>query len=1195
MKLHLPVLLRKALLACFSFTLACSMNSGSATAADLTLGGEDSLTIDYDDTDSIPDLENGTLQLRGDTSLLLSNCGSGDGKTYTLLTGVSRLIDAQGNIITLDSSNNTASLYFDTSQPGIGFWADATLQLTSDGVLQLVRYMDISVPTGYQEVPADDVTDIESYSSSATDVAFRITQDLSIDGRSSSLMAEPDGSWYLTSDSVDKLSSLTFCKASDTVFDVASSEKLDFNGLKSVEFSGNTASTTSSSSSDSTYAYGGAIYGDSNSRITLSGNGSVTFSENTASSSDGNAYGGAIYGDSNSRITLSGNGCVTFIGNTASSSDGNAYGGAIYGGSNSTITLNDNQSVEFFGNAASASYPVAFGGAICGYSGSTITLSGNGSVEFSGNTTSGTANQSDGGAIYGKDDSTITLNDNGIVTFSGNTASSSTALYSTYVSGGAICGYSGSMITLSDNQSVTFSGNTASASSSSYSNAYGGAIMAAETLTLSNNGNVIFSGNSASSTTSSSFSFSYAHGGVIVGGTITLSGNGNVIFSGNSASSTTSSSSSSSYAYGGAIHGGTITLSGNGSVTFSENSASSCSDDADTYGGAIYAYGNLSIRNNDSVLFEKNAEVKNGTYRLRCIYTGGSGDVISLSAAEGKSIEFRDSVYIASGSTVELNADYTDAAGVVHKQTGDIIFTGATTVDDLYEVKGDVAGTEEEIRLSRTTEVCAMTNLYGGRLRVEDGAIYKGYGITVHEGSAATVLVKDAELNHVGYELTFHAGSTLELAGNNSISGDVRMLENSALLLNIGESVGCTDVIGNLDIAGGLYLAESGSELIENGVLLYVTGELNGWTDTTFSGSAGNSSVTWVDNLLVLNYNEATFNRYFRGDASYCTRQLNQMLWQYYQTLSFELCCSDSSSGGAIYGDTITLSDNGSVTFSGNRASYVGGAIYGVELADELPSASASGGAIYGNTITLSGNGSVEFIGNTATASDKAYGGAIYGDTVTLSGNGSVTFSENTSGSDGGAIYAGSGSTITLSGNASVEFSGNSSYYDGGAIYGGSNSTITLRGNDSVTFSKNSASFYGGAIYGGTIELSGNGSVEFRGNTAFSDDPYASGGAICGSTIALSDNGIVTFSGNTACVGGAIETFDNLSIRNNDSVLFERNAKISNDTYRLRSIYAGGSGDVISLSAAEGKSIEFRDSVYIASGSTVELNADYTD
>ena len=1087
MKPHLPLRLFRAVFSCLATVSCLTLGSGIAWAeeqASIILGEQDTLTIDYADAETLPDV-GGILQLLGGTQLNLSNCGEGDGKTYTLATGVSALLDAEGNELLLDSSNNTISHYFDTTQPGVGFWADATLSLSEDGTLQLVRH----------------------------------------------------------NETVKAAQTITTRKTSSLVFSYY--ERISFEDI--------------SYSSSESNAYGGAIFGGDNSTITLNDNGSVTFSGNSAST-DSSSYrvyasGGAIYGGDNSSIALNGNGSVTFSGNTASASSSSssyshARGGAIYGGSYSTIELSENGSVTFSGNTASS-----YGGAI---SGGTITLSDNGSVEFSGNTARY------GGAIGG---GTIELSGNGSVTFIGNTASSY---------GGAIYGYSNSTITLSDNGSVTFSGNTASSSS-------------------------------------------YAHGGAIYGhnSTITLSGNGSVTFSGNTASS------SSYYAYGGAIYGegdySTITLSDNGSVTFSGNRASS--------GGAIYGYGNVSILNNDSVLFEKNAEISGATYRLCSIRSVGSGAVISLSASAGKSIEFRDSValYCLNDNTVNLNADYTDANGMVHKQTGDIIFTGKYTEQHLNELLVadgvERTATAEEIRNSRTTEVYTMTNLYGGRLRVEDGAIYKGYGITAMEDSAATVLVKGGILNHAGYDLTFNAGTTLELAGENTLYGDVRMLEGSHFSVSI-EKPNADYIFGHLQLGGDVSLSLSDSVMGENAILLYVSGGIAGWNEdniTLLSNTVGLDDLTWVGNMLVLNHNADTFNRYFNGEYAASERLIGNVGLLCYTEISFE-----NISGGAIYGgrnNTIALSGNGSVTFIGNTASDDGGAIHGdtITLDDNESvtfsgnTASRSSGAISGywdGAITLSGNGSVEFSGNSAS---DAGGGAISGGTITLSDNESVTFSGN-SASSGGAIC---GSTITLSGNGSVEFSGNSasiggaiegtwagamtlndngsvtfSDNSGGAIEG---STITLADNESVTFSgnTNTASSSGGAISGGTITLSGNGSVEFSGNSA-SDG----GGAIEGSTITLSDNGSVTFSGNTdSRSGGAIHCYSNLSIRNNDSVLFEKNAEISGSggSYRLRSIYAEARESVISLSAAEGKSIEFRDSVYIASGNTVKLNADYTD
>ena len=750
----------------FNAGTTLELAGANSISGNLNLLDGSTLHIDFAGNEFTTNLDGSPLALTGDAFLRLTGAGNGDGKTYTLLTGVSGLLDAQGNAITLDDTNNAISNYFDASQPGTGFWADGTLQLTDAGTLQLVLHNEtvkeaITItsrqtnPSAYQYYAGIAFEDISNYSDSyAYGGAIY-------------------GEW-------------------------GSTITLSNNG--SVTFSGNTAS---SSSSDSR-AYGGAINGDVGSTITLSDTGSVTFSGYTASSSDGYVYGGAIYGYEDSTITLSDNGSVTFSGNTAESASSNAYGGAIYGHSSSTITLSDNGSVTFSGNTASASSSNAYGGAIFGVSSSTITLSSNGSVTFSGNTAESASSNAYGGAIFG---STITLSDNGSVVFEGNTASAS----SSSVFGGAIYGGDrGSTITLSDNGSVTFSGNTASGSSFS---AYGGAIDG--DVTMEGNGSVTFIGNTASSTSSS------ARGGAIYGygSTITLSDNGSVTFSGNTASA----SSYVSYvsADGGAINGdvgSTITLSDNGSVSFSGNTASG----RYAYGGAIYTQGDLSIRNNDSVEFYKNAEVSGNTYRLRSIYAyDGNGGEISLSAAAGKSITFYDSVYIGSDATVNLNQDYAyqaeNGSYVTIRQQGDIIFTGADTeqhLNDLLEADGaGRVATAEEILNSRTTEVCAMTNLYGGRLRVEEGAIYQGQGITAMEGSAATVRVQNATLSHSGYDLTFNAGTKLEVAGHGSIIGKVNMMADSLFKLEQAASLSLHETLGadaaELTVQGTALLAGS--------------------------------------------------------------------------------------------------------------------------------------------------------------------------------------------------------------------------------------------------------------------------------------------------------------------------------------------------------------------------------------------------
>ena len=305
---------------------------------------DDSLTIDYADATSIPDLANGTLQLNGGTLLTLSNCGSGDGKTYTLVSGVLSLLDVTGNPIILDDTNNAISAYFDANQPGTGFWADSVLVLTADGTLQLVRH-DKAVQN-------------------AETITTRLT-------------SGADYNYY---------EGVSFANLTYTTSDAAQGGAIDGGIHSTITLRNNGAVTFSTNKVDSTtgYVYGGAISGGDSSTITLSDNGAVTFSGNTASSSYRNAFGGAISGGESSTITLSDNESVTFWGNKATRTvfeefaSPSVYGGAIYGGASSTITLSNNRTVFFSRNEveviANITSSYGKGGAIYGKSVNGITL-----------------------------------------------------------------------------------------------------------------------------------------------------------------------------------------------------------------------------------------------------------------------------------------------------------------------------------------------------------------------------------------------------------------------------------------------------------------------------------------------------------------------------------------------------------------------------------------------------------------------------------------------------------------------------------------------------------------------------------------------------------------------------------------------------------------------------------------------------
>lgn len=483
-------------------------------------------------------------------------------------------------------------------------------------------------------------------------------------------------------------------------------------------------------------------------------------------------------------------------------------------------------------NVSGARYQM--GGAI--YSGSPINVSNNGDVAFLSNkcTTAVSVGTAKGGAIYS---GSILLESNKTVTFQGNQAHKS--YYYTgdrsndyCASGGALYG---SDVEISRNTDVVFSGNSALDNGFF---AYGGAIYSTGKLSLSGNGSLAFSQNKATSSHGhyfSGFSAYYGHayggalyceGGVAITGTID-----SVRFAGNSVAS-------SYYAYGGAIYaeGGAVELRNNGSVEFSGNKAVVSDSVKECLGGAIYSTAGISITGNGSVLFEKNYE--NG--RLRSIYN--TGGTFELSAKTGGSIIFNDSVY-HSGTTVSFNADYEDATGVTQKATGDIIFSGKYTEEHLEKMKGS-AGTSSEISASRTSYIGSLITLYGGSLQVVDGAVLSGNGLTVTEGSQATLLLRNGRVS--GGAFTFNATSELKLEGANTITA-------SSLSIDSGAAFTVLVGVENLTSAA----LSLGSTELSYSKLNFNLERTDGLTSGKFKiiskSSTNGSPASWTEETVILN------------------------------------------------------------------------------------------------------------------------------------------------------------------------------------------------------------------------------------------------------------------------------------------------------------------------------------------------------
>lgn len=541
---------------------------------------------------------------------------------------------------------------------------------------------------------------------------------------------------------------------------------------------------------------------------------------------------------------------------------------------------------------------------------------------------------------------------------------------------------------------------------------------------------------------------SHKNGTVVHGGTnshIAWSGNDTIIFSGNSTNAAI---------YG--EQGCAIALNDNKKIIFSNNQAS-------TQGAAIYShYGDIDIRNNDSVEFSGNVNIFGGTYKLQSISAFGSSEnIISFSAPEEKSIIFRDAIQISGRCSVHLNENYTDSHGQVHQQRGDIIFSGASVEEDLLNIKG-CEGTAEEILKSRLSTVYGATKLFAGRLIIEDGAIYEGRGFTAMKDSSATVQVQNAQFNHAG-DILFDSDSYLELVGASIVQGNTYINENSSLHIDVRNSANPSVLIGDLFLNGSLSVSAHENEI--NKAVLFVCGSINSDNQESFTinGKAYNiSDCNWIDNTLVLNYREETFNSFYNGTHT----------------------VEESASAPAIHHHFETLKIKGKGLSSSDIGIYHCSSVIFTDCIEQPE---------WDNHTTLSHNKRIQIIDNTAK-------GAIESAYLTVSNNGHVEFKRNKAAEQadtfenyGGAIrYIWGGRGAILNENDTLIFDDNSAYV-GGAIAGYHAGAINIEGNDEVVFRGNQATEKGGALYGGmamALNIRNNGSVLFEKNVEKANEEY---------------------------------------------------------------------------------------------------------
>lgn len=973
-------------------------------------------------------------------------------------------------------------------------------------------------------------------------------------------------------------------KSNETgIFTAASGGGLNAGQVLNVSGNGAVVVEGNSVSSANGYAVAGGVGAF---EVSLSGNESLTFVENAATGSQ-YAGGGAIL--STGILAISGqDGEVSFFGNKAISQDETAYGGAVVADITpgldalraqpdadegvigelaqtvNSVAISDNGAVSFgkyiekdgekqaLGNSAIGKH--AHGGAI--YSKGGVTLGyvdengekhGNASVEFIGNEAKATEGAAVGGAIAAQ--GAVALDNNGSVTFSDNKASSE----SQYADGGAISSSRGG-VSISGNEAVTFSGNSAIAQT----NTSGGAIYStkqdgqdAYVEILNNTGAVTFENNHAIASIHASR-----------GGAICTYATG-VVISGNT------------YGVGTELPAGEEDIQY--SLAFTGNIAASLQN-SQAVGGAIYSIGSVSITGNGNVLFRDN------------IVSSVGGDVFGAAIGADQGGLFIDDNL---GSlTVEGNKVY--AAGTIYNSDGSYYWQGASLVSGA---------------------VTSMTKLSISRNAgdiVFSGNSIQEKSVTLKEGQTLAGSGSDSNTISITAGAAVGAMSNVNLDGN---QGNISFIGNTI-------TSSCKDVLGGAiaSATGDIRISNNNKDkaVVFSGNSVTSTkssakgGAIGTYAYNPNSGSsasvviADNGSITFSDNSVVAGVrdqdgNIVSYHNSARGGAIYSEGDVELshngavsfggvILDEDGETVGYEngnIVQGGEAHGGAIYSvGNVTLSNNSSVSFYGNALKPAG--------------LKAFGGAVYSSgAVSIENNtNGVNFSGNTITCvgSGDGFGGAIYaglnsgssydnadfGHNVKLSDNGNVTFADNKIESEfrarGGAIYA--DGHITLSDNDKVTFTGNSVVSDdGGSAIGGAISTyliksgdnkieifqkipvsVTLSGNGDINFSGNSATAKrattnGGAIYSaGQINITGNkGNITFSENTATAESAYAAcGGALAGfNGVNITGNGVangekvtIEFSENTVASNGGFVGAAGIYSYCEDVVISDNNADI---------------------------------------------------
>ncbi len=685
--------------------------------------------------------------------------------------------------------------------------------------------------------------------------------------------------------------------------------------------------------------------------------------------------------------------------------------------------------------------------------------------------------------------------------------------------GGAISAYDA---TISNNGVVSFS---ASAAASYGSDSYrfgtkGGAIYASRGLTISYNNAVSFSGN-VSNTSCYMPKYdeegapydNFSYGGAIFTDSLNICYNNNISFCQNTSNSSYTTQSQYGrhifpYSYGGAIYAsGDLNISNNGAVSFRDNSSVAYSTGYHSYscGGAIYASNSLSINNNSDVSFIGNS-TSSAAYGDAYSY-GGAIYATQLSIQGNNSVLFEKN-YEKNNSKYRLSSINAGSLYLSAKNNGDITFY------DSVSVRG------------KTYFNSNYTDADGNTQRAEGNIIFSGKYAEQHlneiltanneNRTASTDEIQNSQTSSFGTiylengSLQVVDGARLNGCGL-QVNGDAKLLLRDSVMNHSGYSL-TFDSVSELELQGvnsitansltlnsGTTLTATLTDANQQQASIILSGNLNIGSSLTFNLNVESEDAKGMYRIISLTdsskydvSNWTANNITFNGSGAAENADFGDLMWQdgvlYYAASPMW----HNTTGNGVWSRADANWNNGSVFRNGQDVLFTDIGAGAVLLSGDLAPSS----------ISINSNSDYNF-----SAADE--GGRLVGDTnITKTGSGNLTIA---------TANTHSGDTELLAGSLNIQHStALGATAEGEAALIAAEGTAVIVENDSqVTLAAE------GNSIAGSVEVSEGASLEMKNGSYTASNSTVNGRLILSEQTEAKLSGTTTVNGSLSIIGSA--------------------------------------------------------------------------